>query len=923
MQSISPVAFVDGFMLNGMKLNGRTPVANEGKLKSLDQMKQLPSEDRAAIYAYLSGKALDPTQVKGVGNDGLALKTVLVGSDKNAAAPSRPLVSETGATGVMQHVQLMCAAPEPVATANIVQATAEQSIPLAIETAADRVMDQSCRTCHGPGARNEKTFPMHDITSMAADPKVVVPGNPERSNLFQSIALSRMPIGTQLKAEEVDAIRDWINALGEVEEAPEPSTPSPQLKTSHTPVEMLKFIPVDFSQLMLSAMADLNEQHRRDRSYIRYFSFANTPLPEIDCDWPEEKRNPVRYLHAALNKFINSVSRENQLQKVTPVEGTQGALVRVDIRDFGWDVDDWRALSEGVFTRGAQQAGFSQNAWNELAEIYPYGLDSHSDAFLSALSKGTDTAIPVLDASWFTHYAASSPYYDMLLRLPENIRQLENRLGIDVDREILRVNMARAGFAESGVSDHNRMIERFDLGRRGYYWKSYDFAGDDGRQLLTKFPDGPEWLPGGNASQTESFEHDGGEMIFSLANGLQGYYLSTADGDRLLVGPTNIVSFRNKPIGRGIEILNARSCFDCHENGIIRKNDELRDHIKVSNSFDLEQQKVLLEMYLESPEMDDLYQRDIGNFIDALEEIDAAEENAAGNMVSMRAPTPQGGAELVTFLADLQFISLDQEAVARSFYLSPQEFEERVDTMGDAHLMRIAQGWVNRFKAGHEIARVELDEVFAAMLPRLTDFDPFAYAERDFERLAANEEYEDKVVEALEKKETQIAGNYAYEPDLENVPEFKPEINRENSLALAMSVPKVNVRVDDLLEFDITATRRCELQILYVEETRKVEELPQDVLGPAYLEAGEKRRIPYPGSGFRLRFDTPGKGETMVAFCKEGGLGADRIDGDAAMKYAREHFQPLSRGLVVERVNTVEESAGKSAVHAITFQVSK
>ena len=63
-------------------------------------------------------------------------------------------------------------------------------------------------------------------------------------------------------------------------------------------------------------------------------------------------------------------------------------------------------------------------------------------------------------------------------------------------------------------------------------------------------------------------------MIFSLQNGMQGYYLSTAEGDRLLVGPTSIVSFRNKPIGRGVEIVNARSCFDCHENGIIRKNDE-------------------------------------------------------------------------------------------------------------------------------------------------------------------------------------------------------------------------------------------------------------------------------------------------------------------------------------------------------------
>ena len=364
---------------------------------------------------------------------------------------------------------------------------------------------------------------------------------------------------------------------------------------------------------MLAAATDLDGQRERDRRYIRYLSFANSPLPQVDCDAPPELRNPIKYLHAGLNKFINSVSRADSLAPVTPVDGTDGALVRIDIRDYGWDFDDWRALSEGVHTHGAVEAGFSAKAWDELAEVNPYAIDPHSDTFLNALSKGTHTAVPVLNADWFTHFGSEAPYYDMLLRLPAHIRDLEDTLGVDVDRRIKEVDMIRAGFAESGVSDHNRMLERFDLKRNGYYWKSYDFAGDDGRQLLTTYPDGPAELSH-TASGTEAFEHDGGEMIFSLRNGLQGYYLSTADGARLLVGPTSIVSFRNKPIGRGVEIVNARSCFDCHENGIIRKNDELRNHILATNAFDRRQREVLLQMYPEQDVLDDAFAKDNATF---------------------------------------------------------------------------------------------------------------------------------------------------------------------------------------------------------------------------------------------------------------------------------------------------------------------
>ncbi|WP_436425189.1 hypothetical protein, partial [Enterococcus faecium] len=72
----------------------------------------------------------------------------------------------------------------------------------------------------------------------------------------------------------------------------------------------------------------------------------------------------------------------------------------------------------------------------------------------------------------------------------------------------------RAAFQRSGVSQNNRLIERHPS-RSGFFWTSYDFAGNRDRQSLFSFPLGPN---GPNA-----FHHDGGETIFSLPNGFQAY----------------------------------------------------------------------------------------------------------------------------------------------------------------------------------------------------------------------------------------------------------------------------------------------------------------------------------------------------------------------------------------------------------------
>lgn len=902
--SYGPAAFVTGALKQGLKLNGK-PMTDPRMRRITAQMGNLPMEDRAAIYAYLTGAPLDAAALPAEPQEETSAVPV---------AEAETITDTTGADALMSRVNAYCEAEAEAASdlaAAPVPASATGTDP-ALEEDVDALVELHCRNCHGPGQTYQRAFFTGDLMDIARDPAIVVPGDPDASPLYESIAANRMPISTKITPEELNQIGNWITALA-ASPAPAPE-PEAEPAEAQTPI-LPRFAGGTFEEQLFAASQDLLSIPDQDRSFIRYMSFASIPLPEVDCSQEGALRNPMTYLHAGMNKFINSVSRGHHLARVTPVEGTEGSLVRIDMRDYGWSADDWQALTTATYTTGAAEAGWSPDAWADLAAVYPYATDPASQPLLANVSAMTGTPVPVLRAEWFVRHASESPYYDLLLRLPEDIRILEARMGVNVDAAIQSGDVLRTGFVSgaSGVSDFNRMLERHSLPRGGYYWKSYDFAGDTGLQSLIQHPDGPGLTPN-LSTGLEGFEHDGGEMIFSLANGMQGYYLSTHEGERLTVGPTSIVSFRTKPIGKGVEIVNARSCFDCHANGIIAKRDQMRQFIEASSSFGLTQREALLNMYRPQEEVDQSYRADAQRFTAALKDLQATEPSPDGRPVSMRAPDSTGGGEIITYLADLYFENLTEDDIAREFFMDTDTLRQRVKGIADPSLRQVADTWMQRVDMGLFVTRAEMEEHWAAMLPRLTRMSALEGAPAPAAHAAPD----------LTAAISQSAGysQQAFVPaDNTHLAEPVQTYTAGTGLTLSLSVPQVNTRVGDLLAFDVSASRRCELQILYVEEGNTVEELPQSVLGAPFLEAGEVRRIPDPKSGLQLRFNTPGKGETMLAFCREGGLGDQRIDAADAIAKAKARSRPLTKGIAIEAATRVEESAGASALNAVTFNV--
>ena len=260
--------------------------------------------------------------------------------------------------------------------------------------------------------------------------------------------------------------------------------------------------------------------------------------------------------------------------------------------------------------------GWSAKSWDALLESYPYGLrfDRSSNLQLAAVATEVrelcGTPLAHIRADWFTVTATRPPLYHRLLELPESDVELEKRLGLDVGRNFERNRLLRAGFAESGVSVSNRLVERHSTAD-GYYWKSYDFKRSNGTGNLFQFPLGPNFKD--HPFPEFAFQHDGGEVIFSLPNGLQAYLLVDGKGDRIDTGPIEVVRDLKETAGTPL-VVNGISCMHCHQNGMIAFRDSVRNGLAVFGDV----RRKAFELYPPVDEMDRWVQRDQQQFVKSL-----------------------------------------------------------------------------------------------------------------------------------------------------------------------------------------------------------------------------------------------------------------------------------------------------------------
>ena len=431
------------------------------------------------------------------------------------------------------------------------------------------IFEQHCLNCHGEhGAFTEEII--IEYTALI-ETGAVVPGKPIESELYRRLLenepAKRMPLGQpQLSAEAILTIGNWIQTG-----APDWADTSEAGGPFVTPTEMLETIETH-----------VNSLSPFDRTFARYFT--STHLYNAG-----ETAETLRAYQRALSKLVNSLSWGREVIKPQSIDPRE-TIFYIDLRDYEWEL--------------------GTNRWTLIETAYPYKIEFNAPTQtnlrekLISLQEEMACEVPFIHVDWFLATASLPPLYHEILDLPLTDRELESRLEVNVVENLRNAagkRVWRAGFNNSGVSNHNRVVERH-ASRYGAYWKSYDFAGSVGTQNIFTHP--------------LNFTHDGGEIIFNLPNKLQAYYLADAGGNRLDEAPISIVS---NPAASDPTVRNGLSCIGCHTEGMKTFEDQVRSVVEQNENPPFDKDRVL-RLYVEKTVMDGFVEEDTERYQQALEE---------------------------------------------------------------------------------------------------------------------------------------------------------------------------------------------------------------------------------------------------------------------------------------------------------------
>jgi hypothetical protein len=531
---------------------------------------------------------------------------------------------------------------------------------------ATQILTDSCARCHQNDLlegreRAAKNFGnILDLEALVQEKRYIKPGNPDNSLLWKLVMDDTMPYdvfnGDVLQhapsVEDKQILSAWIVAEGGAQQ---------ELLATRQHISddsVLGAIATDLQSLL---------PHRVSRT--RYITLAHLYNGGTSDEAMEVYRQAVFKLLNSLTFSADPVRYEKL--------GPEDTVLRINLDDLEWD----------------------DRTWEKLQEANPYAI-RYDNSIARFIESETATDHPILRGDFLVFAASQPPLYYELLNLPASMGELERMLGVDMAGNIENGRVARAGFQDSGVSQNNRLIERHSS-KFGAFWNSYDFAGNKDRQSLFLFPLGP----GGDAG----FKHDGGEVIFNLPNGMQAYFLATADGARLDSGPTEIVRDQSRA---DFKVTNGISCMSCHAMGIREDHqDTIREYVLSSAKASKHQRDAVSALYPTPEQMGEIMARDKQRFLSAM--------RAAGLDPNLNL----NQTEMTLALFDQFEQDLSLEMAAAEFGLSVEQFENHLPRAG-------REGFdLGRRLKQDRVPRDQFTGLFAELAGQLTDNRPATHVE--------------------------------------------------------------------------------------------------------------------------------------------------------------------------------------------------
>lgn len=645
-----------------------------------------------------------------------------------------------------------------------------------IASSAYQALERNCARCHQDGRLGDRAKPagnfgfVLELEQLASDPHFVIPGNPDGSRIIQMILNEEMPYDVfydgrfdiePVSADEFGAIRAWIEDLG-----------------SRSRTACADSAAKRLDQVVSDILGDLRSVEKDRAAGTRYLTLTHLANA---CAEPDK----LNVFTQGAVKLLNSLSRNSTVIKLETID-TEETILRFNIRDLGWTASDW----------------------DHVVAAYPYATLPGDDS-AELLAAMTASPLPFVRADWFAATASQAPLYDILLDLPDDFAGLEKQQGVSVADNVREYLADRAGFQVSGVSANNRLIERHSIGT-GYFWTSYDFAGNRDHQSLFEFPLGP-------GDGEFAFSHDGGETIFSLPNGFQGYYLNAADGTKLAQGPTAIV----RDLSRAdLAVTNGISCMGCHDQGMRKAVDEIRPHVVDNLTYPRHVRDSVSALYPTEDEMGAILEQDRRRFEFAMQ--------AAGLDPSLK----WQGIEMINALAQQYDQDVELAVAAAEFDQSEEEFVQSIKYAGDERVARLGR----RLEQGL-VPRDVIEGAFPTIVERVADLVLVTSVDRhDGDANAESVARKDKPPAAIDKAPRPID--------------------------LALTSDKTFYAQDDLATFTVTTDVACHLTLLNVDSSGEATVLfPNKFDSQNRLEAGEPFEFPSAQDGFPVQARGQGGGD--------------------------------------------------------------
>jgi hypothetical protein len=460
------------------------------------------------------------------------------------------------------------------------------------------ILETNCARCHSPGITVSAFTYVTNVDEMIKNGKVI-PGDSNNSPIWRRMTSTDLPMPPAAETvrpseTEIATVATWIDECAGATGCGD----QPWISRD----EAIQMVADDLGKVGTDA-----------RPFIRYFSLVHLH----NYGWCDDQIDLYRH---GLSKLVNSLSLDTKVIAPEPIDPNR-LIFRIDMRDYNWD----RPVTE-IKADGLPGESF-KDVWELIVARDPYAIEFDGDIARDVI-RDAQTNVFLLQADAFLEVSSQPPLYHDILSIPFTRKELEEGFGFagvnstenlildeikaDPDR------VARAAFHESGVSQNHRVIERFDFpdNSNRAYWLSYDFAfnGSEANVFVRPFGNPAIEAILSDGERFLGFHEAGGEMIFNLPNGMQGYMVVEANGDRLDEAPIDIVQDKNAVDGI---VTNGVSCMGCHSAGIINKEDDLRWEIDKGTGegdFNADELEAIRALYPPREEMNKLLKLDGDRF---------------------------------------------------------------------------------------------------------------------------------------------------------------------------------------------------------------------------------------------------------------------------------------------------------------------